>query len=342
MNELEINESEGADEELFEHHKFVVDKGQSLIRIDKFITDKIQNATRNKVQNAIDANLILVNNKPVKANYRIKPADVISIFLTSPPRNEEILGENIPLNIVYEDDELAVINKPPGMVVHPAYGNWTGTLVNALVYHFDNLPSSRNGSIRPGLIHRIDKDTSGLMVIAKSEIAMTHIAKQFFDHSTDRVYHALVWGELKKTEGTIQTLLGRSPYDRKIVTVVEDPEKGKNAITHYKVLQSYQMVTLVECRLETGRTHQIRAHMKHLGHPLFNDASYGGDKIHKGQVTSRYKSFIDKCFEIMPRQALHAKTLGFEHPTLQKRLFFNSELPQDFAAVLNEWNQFAI
>ena len=335
---LEIKE----EEELYEHYRIVVDKGQSLLRIDKFLMDRIQNATRNKIQNAIEADTVLVNDKPVKSNYKVKPFDVITIFLPKPPRNEEIIPENIPLNIFYEDEHVLVVNKAPGMVVHPSYGNWTGTLVNALVYHFQNLPTTQNGVSRPGLIHRIDKDTSGLLVIAKTELAMAHLAKQFFDHSIERTYQALVWGTPESDEGTIQTFLGRSSYDRRIVANYTDPEKGKEAITHYKVLKRYHYVSLIECKLETGRTHQIRAHMKHIGHPLFNDETYGGNRLIKGTPTSKYKTFIDNCFELMPRQALHAKTLGFTHPQTKKWMQFDTELPDDFKAVINKWERYVV
>lgn len=328
------------EEDLFEHYRIVVDKGQSLLRIDKFLVDRLPNATRNRIQNAIDAESILLNNTPTKANYKVKPMDVITVVLPEPPRNDEITPENIPLNIVYEDDDLLLVNKPPGMVVHPAYGNWSGTLVNGLVFHIQNLPTSRNGAIRPGLVHRIDKDTSGLLVIAKSELAMSHLAKQFFYHTIERTYHALVWGDPKEDQGTIHNYLGRSVADRRVTAVYTDPEKGKEAITHYRVLKRFHYVTLIECKLETGRTHQIRAHMKHIGHPIFSDETYGGDKILKGSATGKYKTFVENCFELMPRQALHAKTLGFVHPATKKKLFFDSEWPEDFKNVLDKWEKF--
>lgn len=327
------------DEELYEHHRIVADKGQSLIRIDKFLVDRISHATRNRIQNAIDAETIQVNGKATKGSYKIKPGDVITVLLPNPPRNDEVLPENIPLNIVYEDEHLMIINKPPGMVVHPAHGNWTGTLVNALVFYLQNLPTHRNGEIRPGLVHRIDKDTSGLMVIAKSEIAMTNLAKQFFDHTIERTYYALVWGVPKEPKGIIKNYLGRSLQDRKVTAVFQEPEKGKLAITHYKVLENLQYVSLVQCNLETGRTHQIRAHMKHLGHPLFADEMYGGMKILRGPNTGKYKSMIEECFEIMPRQALHAKTLGFKHPATKEWIQFDSELPQDFSQILERFRK---
>jgi len=294
----------------------------------------------NRIQNAIDAETIQINGKSVKASYKIKPLDVITIVLPDPPRNEEILAENIALDIVYEDEYLLLVNKKPGMVVHPAYGNWTGTLVNALVFHIQNLPTHRNGEVRPGLVHRIDKDTSGLLVVAKSEFAMSFLAKQFFDHSIERTYYALVWGVPKEPVGTIKTYLGRSLQDRKISAVYDDPEKGKIAITHYKLLKSYDYVSLIQCNLETGRTHQIRAHMKHLGHPLFGDETYGGTKILRGQQTGKFKQFVENCFKLMPRQALHAKTLGFIHPFTKERMQFDTQLPHDFQAVIEKFETY--
>ncbi|MBY0427379.1 MAG: RluA family pseudouridine synthase, partial [Cytophagales bacterium] len=321
MSEIEENIQLGEDDEaLYEHHRIVVDKGQAPIRIDKFLMDRIKNATRNKIQLGIEAESVKVNDKAVKSSYKIKPLDVITVHLPDPPRDTEILPENIPLNIVFEDDYLLLVNKPPGMVVHPAFGNWTGTLVNALVYHFNNLPTTRNGEGRPGLVHRIDKDTSGLLVISKTEWAMTFLAQQFFEHTIDRTYHALVWGVPKELEGTIRTHLARSPLDRRVTQAYPDGSQGKHAVTHYKVLQSWQYVSLIECKLETGRTHQIRAHMKYLGHPIFSDEMYGGSKIVKGQSVGKYKQFIENCFKIIPRQALHAKTLGFTHPHTKKRV----------------------
>lgn len=336
-----LDSAEQDDQELYEHHRFEVDKGQALLRIDKFLMNRLEHASRNKIQNAAEAGCILVNGKAVKSNYKVKPFDIISIVMARPPRDTEIYPENIPLNIFYEDEEVVVVNKPPGMVVHPAFGNFTGTLVNALVYHFQNLPTTRNGVSRPGLVHRIDKNTSGLLVIAKTEIAMTSLAKEFFDHTIERKYMALVWGDLKEDTGTITGHIGRSLRDRKVMDVFENGEYGKHAITHYKVLERFNYVTLVECKLETGRTHQIRAHFQHIGHPLFNDETYGGDKILKGTTFSKYKQFIENCFEILPRQALHAKSLGFIHPINKTRIFFDSELPEDFKAVLEKWRQYA-
>lgn len=330
-----LNDSE--DQELYEHYRIIVDKGQSLLRIDKFLMHRIENASRTKIQSAAQAGSILVNDLPIKPNYRVKPNDVISVVLATPPRDTTVYPENIPLDIRYEDDDLLIVHKPAGMVVHPGFNNYTGTLVNALVYHFEQLPTGKNGADRPGLIHRIDKDTSGLLVISKNELAMAHLAKQFFHHTIERTYRALVWGDMVEDEGTIEGNLGRNPKNRLQMMVFHDPELGKPAITHYKVLERYHYATLVECRLETGRTHQIRAHMKFIGHPLFNDSTYGGDQILKGVQQSKFKQFIQNCFEVLPRQALHAKSLGFTHPTTGKKLFFDSELPEDFEACLKKW-----
>jgi len=327
--------------ELYEHYRIEVDKGQTLIRVDKFLMDRIPNATRNKVQNAIEAETVQINGKAVKSSYKVKPGDVITISLPHPPREDVVIPENIPLNIVYEDDTLLVVNKPAGMVVHPAYQNWEGTLVNALAYHFQNLPTSQNGTGRPGLIHRIDKDTSGLLVIAKTEFAMTHLAKQFFEHSIERTYLALVWGEPKPYEGTIDVNIGRSPKDRKVMAAFPEGDDGKNAITHYKALKPMYYVSLVQCNLETGRTHQIRTHMKHIGHPIFNDVTYGGDRIIKGTTFTKYKQFVENCFKIIPRQALHAKSLGFVHPVTKKFMQFDSELPDDMKQVLEKWEKYS-
>lgn len=333
------NSSEDSDE-LFEHYRIQVDPGQSLIRIDKFLSDRLPNASRNRIQNGIRDGLVKVNGLDIKSNYKVRPDDVVSISLPQPPRDTDVVPENIPLNIVYEDAELLVVDKPAGMVVHPAYNNWTGTLVNALVYHFQNLPEMPDNEGRPGLVHRIDKDTSGLLVIAKTEHALNRLARQFFDHSIERTYQALVWGVPEKLEGTVDVKLGRSLKDRRVVTAYPDGDYGKRAITHYKVLQDLRYVSLIECKLETGRTHQIRAHMKYLGHPLFNDATYGGDKILKGTVFSKYKSFVQNCFKILPRQALHAQSLGFVHPVSKKFLQFNSPLPDDFNEVIDKWENY--
>ncbi len=340
----QINQQEDDDEEisLFEHHRIIIDNGQEALRIDKFLMDRIANVTRNRLQNAIDSEFIRVNDKPIKANYKVRPADIITILMPEPPREDLVLPENIPLNIVYEDDSLLIVNKEAGMVVHPAHSNWSGTLVNALAYHLQNLPTSQNGAGRPGLVHRIDKDTSGLLVIAKTETVMSHLAKQFYDHSIERTYYALVWGEVKEDVGRIENYLGRSMKDRRIVEVYEDETQGKKAITHYEVLKRMRYVTLIKCNLETGRTHQIRAHMKHLGHPLFNDAMYGGDKVLKGTNFTKYKQFVENCFKMMPRQALHAKSLGFVHPDTNKTIFFEADLPADFAAVLDKWEKYVV
>lgn len=322
--------------ELYEHHRIIADPNQNLLRIDKFLMDKLPNATRNKVQAGIKEGHVLVNAKTVKPNYKVHPGDIITVELPEPPRDTEVVPENISLDIVYEDEYLLVVNKPAGMVVHPAYNNWTGTLVNALVWHFNHLPEMKGNKGRPGLVHRIDKDTSGLLVIAKTEKAMNGLAKQFFDHSIERTYYAVVWGEPPE-HGTIDVPLGRSLKDRRVTDAFPNGDYGRNAITHFKTLQYLRYVSLVQCNLETGRTHQIRAHLKYLGHPLFNDATYGGDKILKGTQFSKYKSFVQNCFAVMPRQALHAKSLGFEHPLTKKQMQFNSELPEDFLALIKKW-----
>ena len=327
-------------DELFEHHRIVCDKGQVPYRIDKFLMDRLPNVTRNKVQQGVKDGFVLVNGESVKPNYKVHPGDEIVVALPEPPRDTEIIAEDIPINIVFEDDHLMIVNKEPGMVVHPAYNNWSGTLVNALTFHFQNLPTMTNNEGRPGLVHRIDKDTSGLLVIAKNEKAMAGLAKQFFDHSIERTYYALVWGEPAEDMGTINVNLGRSEKDRRITVAIEDGSRGRHAVTHYKVLKKLRYVTLIQCNLETGRTHQIRAHLKHLGHPLFNDAAYGGDKVLKGTRFSKYKSFVDNCFKIMPRQALHAKSLGFVHPITKQFEQFNTELPEDFKAVLEKWEHY--
>ncbi|HNP33326.1 MAG TPA: RluA family pseudouridine synthase [Flavobacterium sp.] len=333
------NTPELEEEELFEHHRFVADKGQSLLRVDKFLMQLIANATRNKIQKAAEDGNIWVNDIPVKSNYRVKPFDVVRVMLSHPPFENLILPENIPLDIVYEDDALLVINKPPGLVVHPGHGNYTGTLVNALAFHFENLP--KNSSDRPGLVHRIDKDTSGLLVVAKTEQAMTHLAKQFEDKTTEREYIALVWGNMKEDEGTIEGNIARHVKDRMQMAVFTDGETGKPAITHYKVLERLGYVTLVSCKLETGRTHQIRVHMKYIGHTLFNDERYGGHLILKGTTFTKYKQFIDNCFKTLPRQALHAKTLGFVHPTTNEFMRFDTELPQDMKDCIEKWRNYS-
>lgn len=326
-------ENESDEGELYEHFSVKVDPGQEPVRIDVFLTQRIQNASRTKIQKAAEAGSILVNSNAVKSNYKVKPNDQISIVLPEPPRDTEIHPEKMDLDIVYEDEQLLVLNKKAGIVVHPGFNNYTGTLVHGLTYHFENLPF-RDDITRPGLVHRIDKDTSGLLVIAKTELAMIFLAKQFYDHSIDRNYLALVWGDVKEDKGTITGNLMRDPKNRRRSVVTEDEELGKHAITHYEVLERFYFTTLVKCTLETGRTHQIRAHMKHIGHPLFNDEMYGGNKILKGMTFGKFNQFVENCFNILPRQALHAYSLGFEHPTLKKRLYFEKEPPDDLKGVL--------
>ena len=327
--------------ELFEHFRFVVDKGQHPIRIDKYVMAKIENASRNRIQNSAHAGNILVNGVVIKPNYKVKPLDVISIVLAFPPRDTEIYPENIPFSIVHEDDDIIVVNKDPGMVVHPGHGNFSGTLQNALLFH---LQQNRPGDpeAKPYLVHRIDKDTSGIILIAKNELAQTKIAKQFFDHTIDRTYVALVWGNIDHDEGTIDANIGRDIRDRLVQAVYDDPEKGRHAVTHYHVLERFGYVTLVECRLETGRTHQIRIHFKHIGHPLFNDESYGGSEILKGTTFTKYRQFVQNCFKLLPRQALHAKSLGFIHPGNRQFVHFDSNFPDDLQSVLVKWRQYSM
>ena len=327
------------EDELYEHFRFEVPKGQASLRIDKYLMGLIQNATRNKIQTAATEGNIFVNDATVKSNYKVKANDIVRVMLTHPPYENHIIPENIPLDIVYEDETLLLINKLPGMVVHPGHGNYTGTLVHALAYHFDNLPM--NSSERPGLVHRIDKDTSGLLVIAKTEAAMTHLAKQFEAKTSEREYVALVWGNVIEDQGTIEGNLARHLKDRMQMAVFADPEIGKPAITHYKVLERFGYVTLISCQLETGRTHQIRAHLKHIGHPLFNDERYGGHLILKGTTFTKYKQFIDNCFKALPRQALHAKTLGFVHPTTGEMMRFDTELPKDLEDCIEKWRNYS-
>lgn len=325
--------------ELFEHFRIVADKGQTLVRVDKFLQNRLENVSRNRVQNAAKAGSILVNDKPVKSNYKVKPFDVVTVVLAYPPREVVITPENIPLDVVYEDEDVIVVNKQAGLVVHPGHGNFDGTLLNALAYHF-----KENGSkVENGfgyLVHRIDKDTTGLMIVAKNETSQTILAAQFFEHSITRRYQALVWGDFADDEGTVEGNIGRSLRDRVAMAVYPDGSQGKDAVTHYKVLERFNYVTLVECRLETGRTHQIRVHMQYIGHPLFNDALYGGDRILKGTTFSKYRQFIDNCFNEIPRHCLHAKVLGFVHPTTGKELYFDSELPSDMQAVLGKWRNY--
>lgn len=334
-----IDNIENDEQDLYEHHRIVVDKGQSLLRIDKFLMNRLLNISRNRIQNAADAGNILVNTVPVKNSYKIKPMDVISIVLPHPPRDTEIYPEDIPLDIVYEDEYIIIVNKPAGMVVHPGFNNYTGTLVHALAFHVQNLPNLKGNVARPGLVHRIDKDTSGLLVISKDELSMTFLAKQFFDHSIQRKYRALVWGDLDK-DGTVTGYIGRSLKDRKIMDIFDEEEKGKWSVTHYKVIQRFNFVTLIECQLETGRTHQIRAHMQHIGHPLFSDESYGGDRILKGNANGFYKHFVENCFDICPRQALHAQSIGFIHPHTKAYVEFEAPFPADIKSLIDKWSEY--
>jgi pseudouridine synthase, RluA family len=336
MTEEELTDQQ----ELFEHYRFKADPGQSLLRIDKFLSDRLENSSRTRIQNAANAGNILVNNNSVKPNYKIKPGDIIQVVLPTPPREIELIPENIPLNIVYEDDDVLVVNKEPGMVVHPAYGNYSGTLVNALMWHFRDLPLFNSGESRPGLVHRLDKNTSGILVIAKNEYALNRLSKQFYDRTTDRRYNALIWGTPDPREGTITGNVGRNIKDRKIMQVFKDDTEGKTAITHYKVLEDLGYISLIECKLETGRTHQIRVHFSHIKHPLFNDEEYGGDQILKGTTFTKYQQFIKNCFKILPRQALHAKSLAFNHPVTGERLLFDSNLPDDMVQVIEKWRKY--
>lgn len=335
-DDLDANE----EQELWEHHRIVVDKGQAMMRIDKFLMIRIQNASRTKLQAAAEAGSILVNDKPIKSSYKVKPLDVISIVLPQPPKDTEIVPENIPLDIVYEDDDVMIVNKVAGMVVHPGHNNVTGTLVNALAYYLRDNDFSKSNNVRPGLVHRIDKNTSGLLVIAKNDMAMTHLAKQFFHHTIQRRYVALAWGDFTEDMGTVTGYIGRSPKDRRVFMMYDDEEKGRWSITHYKVLERLQYVSLIECKLETGRTHQIRVHMKHIGHNLFSDDTYGGNRILKGSSYTKYKQFVENCFQLMPRQGLHARSLGFVHPRTGKDMYFEAELPEDFASVLEKWRNY--
>jgi len=338
----DISDTDLQDEytDFYEHHHWIVDRGQTPIRIDKFLTEKITSVSRSKVQAAANAGCILVNTNVVKSNYKVKPLDDISVVLPHPKLELTIIPQNIPLDVVYEDDDLMVIDKKAGMVVHPGCGNYSGTLLNALTYYLKDLPLFKNGEMRPGIVHRIDKDTSGLLVVAKTEHAQNYLARQFYWHTIERKYLALVWGNPKDEKGTIIGHIGRNPKDRQQMCVFEDGSEGKNAVTHYRVVERFGYVTLVECQLETGRTHQIRTHFKHIGHPLFNDSRYGGNQILRGTTFSKYKQFIDNCFEILPRQALHARSLGFEHPTTHERMYFETELPYDFAEVLRKWKEY--
>ena len=327
------------EDELYEHHRFEASKGQSALRVDKFLMNMIENTTRNKIQQAAENGSILVNDVAVKSNYKVKAGDVVRLVLAHPTYEQLLTPENIPLDIVYEDDQLLVINKPAGMVVHPGHGNYSGTLVNALAYHFENLPM--NSSERPGLVQGIDKDTTGLLVVAKIEHAMAYLTKQFAEKTSEREYVALVWGNIEEDEGTVEGNIGRHDTNRMRMAVHESDEKGKHAVTHYKVLERFGYVTLVSCQLETGRTHQIRVHMKHIGHTLFNDERYGGDSILKGTTFTKYKQFVDNCFKVLPRQALHAKTLGFEHPITKEFLRFDTPIPQDLQECIEKWRVYS-
>ncbi len=335
------DDAELSETELYEHHRIQVDKGQAMLRIDKYLQMRLEGISRTKIQAAAKANCIVVNDRPVKSNYKVKPCDTISILLPEPPHETELLPEPIPLNIVYEDEDVLIVDKQPGLVVHPGYGNFTGTLLNGLIYYLQGKTTRDGQPALPYLVHRIDKDTSGLLLIAKNEDAQVVLAKQFFDHTIERKYTALVWGNFDEDNGTITGNLERSPQDRRIMHVTDDPERGKHAVTHWRVVERYGYVTLVECILETGRTHQIRAHMRHIGHPLFNDAAYGGDRILKGTTFSRYKQFVENNFRLLPRQALHAFILGFEHPATGQHMHFESPLPNDFATVLDRWRTYA-
>jgi 23S rRNA pseudouridine1911/1915/1917 synthase len=332
----------GEEQELYEHHRIVCDPKQSQIRLDKFLFDRLANTSRNRIQVAAKAGNVLVNGKSAKPSQKVKPGDEISIVLPYPQREVEILPEDIPLEVLYEDDDILVINKQAGLVVHPGHGNWTGTLVNALLFHFGKLPSTPGAEIpRPGLVHRLDKDTSGVMVVGKTEEALTHLARQFFDRTSDRRYNALVWGDFAEEEGVIEGHIGRSVKDRTVQFVYPEGDQGKPALTRWKVLERFRYITLVECKLETGRTHQIRVHMQWTGHPLFNDAAYGGDRVLKGTTFTKYRQFVENCFKVLPRQALHARTLDIDHPITGKRMHFESPLPADMKNVLEKWRNYS-
>lgn len=338
--DIDASGSEPNADGMYEHFRFVADKGQQLLRVDKFLVLRLEKSSRNRVQQAADAGCILVNGKPVKSNYRVKPLDVVSVVMDRPRYELEILPENIPLDIVYEDEHLLVVNKPAGLVVHPGHGNYSGTLVNALAWHFRDNPDYDVSDPRMGLVHRIDKDTSGLLVVAKTPDAKTNLGKQFFNKTTKREYVAVVWGVPDPQQGTIVGNVGRNPKDRLQMTVFPDGSQGKHAVTHYEVLENLGYVSVVRCVLETGRTHQIRVHMKHIGHTLLNDARYGGDEILRGERSASYRKFVDNCFAVCPRQALHARTLGFVHPATGKELFFSSDVPQDMTAMIERWRTY--
>ena len=326
--------------ELYEHFRVVVDKGQSQVRVDKYLFERLVNSSRNRIQKAADAGLIMANGKPVKSSYKVKPCDVLTVMMDRPRYDNDIIPEDIPLDIVYEDNDLMVVNKPAGLVVHPGCGNYHGTLVNAIAWHLKDNPKYAPNDPQVGLVHRIDKDTSGLLVVAKTPDAKTHLGLQFYNKTTKRKYNALVWGVVENNEGTIEGNIGRNPKDRMQMAVLSDPAQGKHAVTHYRVLERLGYVTLVECVLETGRTHQIRVHMKHIGHTLFNDERYGGNEILKGTHFSKYKQFVNNCFETCPRQALHAMTLGFVHPRTGEEMFFTSPLPEDMTNLIDKWRNY--
>lgn len=333
MQESQLND------ELYEHFSFKVDKGQEPLRIDKFLMNRIENASRNKIQIAAKNGFIYANDNPVKQNYKVKPGDEVKVMFTHPPYENLLEPEKIDFEIIYEDKDVLVVNKPPNLVVHPGHGNYTGTLLNGILYHVNELPENSSG--RPGLVHRIDKDTSGLLVVAKTEIAMRNLSEQFFLKQTERKYIALTWGSFNENKGTVDNYLSRDKKNRMIMSVTEDENYGKRAITHYKVLQDFNYVSLIECQLETGRTHQIRAHMKYLGNPIFNDERYGGNKIIKGTIFTKYKQFVENCFKILPRQALHAQSLGFNHPRTNKQMKFESQLPEDISLCLEKWKNYS-
>lgn len=326
--------------ELYEHFRVVVDKGQSQVRVDKYLFERLVNSSRNRIQKAADAGLIMANGKPVKSSYKVKPCDVLTVMMDRPRYDNDIIPEDIPLDIVYEDNDLMVVNKPAGLVVHPGCGNYHGTLVNAIAWHLKDNPKYDPNDPQVGLVHRIDKDTSGLLVVAKTPDAKTHLGLQFYNKTTKRKYNALVWGIVENNEGTIEGNIGRNPKDRMQMAVLSDPAQGKHAVTHYRILERLGYVTLVECVLETGRTHQIRVHMKHIGHTLFNDERYGGNEILKGTHFSKYKQFVNNCFETCPRQALHAMTLGFVHPRTGEEMFFTSPLPEDMTNLIDKWRNY--
>ena len=341
MSDTSNSEVKMEEDGLFIRYTFTVDDGQEPLRVDKYLVNKIERASRNKLQEAIDQKHVIVDGKAVKANYKVKPKNFIEVLVDKEPSELEVIPQDIPLDIVFEDDDLMIVNKKAGMVVHPGFGNESGTLLNALAYILDS-KATHQGK-RPWLVHRIDKNTSGLLVVAKNDESMAHLSQQFKDHSIERTYQALVWGSLKELEGTLSTIIGRDKYDRKkFVVLSEDEDRGKHAITHFKVLEDFLYTSLVECKLETGRTHQIRVHMKHMGHPLFSDDHYGGNRILKGVVFSKYKQFVDNCFSILPRQGLHAKSLGFQHPTTKKWMQFDSELPHDMQTVVDKWRNASI